>query len=823
MTKASERVEPTEWEWPGTGLAGLIYFGLAAAFFLPAFLPGNHLYGSDYLAAGYFSHEFISERLADGALPKWVPHIYGGVPWFANPGSTYYPFRFVVDLLFAPHRIFAAFYVIQFTLAGIGTYLLARELDVRRWAAFVGGLAFMFTGLVVSYILAGHEGRIIVATFTPLFLFFLHRGVRTGGAAWFGGAALTLGFSLLSFQIQSNYYLLLLGAAWGVFALVRCRVRGPRPLAGRLALGLGAVAAGFLMAAINFLPFLGYVDASPRAGEGRGYEYATSWDMPPAEITGLVLPEQAGLLELYQGANPFKLHMEYVGAVVLLLVVLAAYYGRRDRYVWFFAATAIIGLTFSFGGHTPVYRLYYALLPGTEKFRSPSISFFVVSFALVMIATLGLEALARVRAAAGAGAHRAASGRGRGAGGKTATAQPARAVGARAPGDAAVWLIGAVVGLALIILVLAGGTGTATEHGRALARGAFRLFFVTGLAGATLWAWLGGRLPTRAAVLALTVLTVTDLWIVDRRFFRTVDAPRIMMAPDEVVEFLRGQPERFRVWSLPPMVPGQQEYGGGLRNYLMRFDIDQAGGEHGNQLQSYNQYVGAGETTYVDWHNFMADLQGLVDPSIPTANPRPNFLAGANVRYIVSTIPLPGLPERFRGRTGIVYEVEDALPRAFLVGSAVTAAPPDGGLEVLRSPEFDPASTVVVYEPIEAPLPGTAVSGRARIVAYEPDRVAVNVRADSPALLVLADNFYPGWEATVDGEAAPIHRANHTFRAVPVPAGEHEVVFRFRPAEFYLGAWISLLSFLALIAVVAVVAWRHRTALRSIGAAPAGG
>jgi hypothetical protein len=788
MTKqSSTTADRSDWEWPGGWLALGIYFGLAALYFLPGFLPGNHLYGSDYLAAGYFSHEYISERLAAGALPKWVPWIYGGLPWFANPGSTFYPFRFVVDILFAPHRIFAAFYVIQFTLAGFGTWLLARELGTRRWVAFVGGLAFMFTGLMMSFVLAGHEGRIIVATFTPLFLFFLHRGVRTGGLAWFAGAALTLGFSLLSFQIQSNYYLLLLGAAWGVFAIVAARVRGAGPVTGRVALGLGAVAAGFLLAAVNFLPFLSYVDASPRGGGGRGYEYATSWDMPPSEISGIALPEHAGVLELYRGDNPFKLHTEYVGGVVVLLLVLGLLYGRRDRYWWFFLGTALVGLSFSFGGHTPIYRLYYELLPGTARFRAPSISFFVVSFALVAMATLTLERVARLRERQDDEALRPLS-----------------------------WIVAGVAGLALLVMLVSGGAEG--EHGRAMARGAFRLFLVTALAGAGVWAWAGRRIATPLLAVGLCLVTVADLWSVDRRFFRTVEPPASMMAADDVVDFFRSREEPFRVWVLPAEIQRQQAYAGGLKNYLMRFDIAQVAGEHGNQLQAYNEYLGAGETTYVDWHNFLTDLQGLVDPSAPGGRPSAPFLRAANVRYIVSTIQLPGLPLAYQGRTGLVYEVPDALPRAYLVGDAVTAQAPDGALQVMAAPGFDPRSVAVVYEaPAEglfAPrtLSGEPVAGTAVIETYEPDRVVVRTTADRPALLVLADNYYPGWEARIDDRAAPVQRANHTFRAVPVPAGEHVVTLRFRPTAFYVGAWISLGTFLALLAVAAVAFLRHRRA-----------
>ncbi|NIP82961.1 MAG: YfhO family protein [Gemmatimonadetes bacterium] len=772
-----------EVDWLSWWVAGLLFLGAAIVYFLPAFSAGRQIYGSDYLAGGYTFHEFISRRFAEGALPKWVPYVYGGLPIFANPGSTYHPFRFLGDLLFEPHRIFPVIYVLQFALAGLGAYLLTRELGVRRWIALLTGLAFQFTGLTMSYVLAGHEGRIIVATLTPLVLFLLHRGVRTGRAVWFAGAGLALGSALLSFQIQSSYYLLLLGAAWGIFAIVRTRVRGAGAVTGRVAMGLGAVAIAFLLAAVNFLPFLDYIDQSPRGGDGRGYEYSTSWSMPPAEITGLALPEHAGILDQYQGSNPFKLHTEYVGGVVLLLLLLGLYYNRKDRYWWFFAAAALVALTFSFGGHTPVYRLYYALLPGTRQFRAPSISFFVVSAALVTMAGLALERLATLR-------ERAMD--------DDARLRPARYI-----------LAGAAV-LALL-LVLAAGAGPSDAHGRALSAGALRLAVVTWLAAAVLWAWLRRAVPTLLVLGALAVLTVADLWSVDRRFFETVEGPSIMYAPDDVVDFLRSQPGRDRAWILPGEVVGARSYGGSLRNYLMHHELDQVGGEHGNQLQRYNEFLGAGERTYVDWHNVLGDLRTLVSDGAPMGpRRRPPFLAAGNIRYILSMVELPGLTEVHRGRTGLVYEVPGALPRAYLVAEAIRAPSPDGALERMARPDFDPGRMAVLYEPPPRPLPGGPAGGETTITEYGPDRVVVDARTDRDALLVLADNYYPGWVATVDGDPADILRVNHAFRGVPLSPGEHTVVFEFRPSAVYRGLWLGIGGLFLLVAVGVVDVARHR-------------
>ena len=79
-------------------------------------------------------------------------------------------------------------------------------------------------------------------------------------------------------------------------------------------------------------------------------------------------------------------------------------------------------------------------------------------------------------------------------------------------------------------------------------------------------------------------------------------------------------------------------------------------------------------------------------------------------------------------------------------------------------------------------------------MSYQPDEVVIRARGDRNSMLFLADSYYPGWRATVDGREEEIFRANSLFRAVRVPAGEHTVRFSFEPESFYLGSQISLFT-----------------------------
>jgi uncharacterized membrane protein YfhO len=93
------------------------------------------------------------------------------------------------------------------------------------------------------------------------------------------------------------------------------------------------------------------------------------------------------------------------------------------------------------------------------------------------------------------------------------------------------------------------------------------------------------------------------------------------------------------------------------------------------------------------------------------------------------------------------------------------------------------------------------------VTVDEPERVVVRASADDRALLVLADTWFPGWRATVDGRDAPIVRTDQLLRGVVIGAGAHTVEFRYAPASWRIGWIVSLVTALAL---AAAVVWRRR-------------
>jgi uncharacterized membrane protein YfhO len=84
--------------------------------------------------------------------------------------------------------------------------------------------------------------------------------------------------------------------------------------------------------------------------------------------------------------------------------------------------------------------------------------------------------------------------------------------------------------------------------------------------------------------------------------------------------------------------------------------------------------------------------------------------------------------------------------------------------------------------------------GYVRITHEEPRRVVLQAELAQAGYVVLSDAFVPGWRAEVDGRDVPILPANLMFRAVPVPAGAHQITFLYHPASWVAGAALTLLT-----------------------------
>jgi hypothetical protein len=176
----------------------------------------------------------------------------------------------------------------------------------------------------------------------------------------------------------------------------------------------------------------------------------------------------------------------------------------------------------------------------------------------------------------------------------------------------------------------------------------------------------------------------------------------------------------------------------------------------------------------------------------------------------------PGLRVVYRGRDGVVYANDRALPRVFVVDRQHTVGSDPAALAAVTAPRFDGRGVAVTQSPVpglpQAAGGATPAGATARLTSYRAQRVQIQATAAKPSLLVLTDSFYPGWKATVDGRSVPVRRVDYLLRGVSIGPGRHTVVFSYQPTSWTIGWVVSLITLLALIAAVAVHLVRRRQA-----------
>ncbi len=791
-------------------IAVLVFFLLPLVFYYKYLFGNNMLYGTDWLGAGgYAIREFMARYIsAHGWIAYWMPAILSGQPtgaaFFAD---LFYP-TLLARLVLPVHVVWTWTFVFHLSLAGLGTYLFVRELRTGVIPAFLAGVAYMFAGSLVTLTFAGHDGRLIGSALLPLALFFLHRGMTRQKFAYFVLTGLILGLQLLSGHIQKVYYTGLVLTAYFLFQLINLVRQTRYAAAGLKLVGFFLFSLGFAAAlcAVQYLPIMQNMPYASRGSE-RGYEYATSWSLPIIETLDLISPRFSGGLDAYWGKNPFKLHSEYLGILPLLCALIAVFRRWKDRFTRFFTFSFLATLLLAWGGNTPLYYIPYYLFPGVSKFRGPAMIFFACAFSIVVLAGLGLDYLFRQLQ------DRTAAGK---------AIQPAL-IGSSA--FTLLLLLFAALREPMLALLRSGTVQTENKlaalsaHYPALVNG-FLLASVFAIGGFLLiWLLSRGLLrPLSFSVLAACLMVLDigislRLWDSEKGYIRGTARPAEYFAPDEVCAFLQNDTTLYRVLPL--------NYERSDDGILMLNGIHSTGGQMPNPLQSYQDFIGAGSSVLFAAGNLL----------------QPNFMNLANVKYII-TVPLPenvsGYDQRtqdiiaqlrayfsqprfipvFQGRRYAIYENLSCLPRAFLVSGYELLPGKDEVISRLMDPGFDPARTALLYDNPGFTSPPDSFFGSAEITQYDCNAITVHYRSSTPALLILSENYHPDWKATVDQKPVPVLRAYHTFRAVPVPAGEHVVSFRYDARWYTLGG-IATLASLVFLALTLIVWWLgNRTSRR---------
>jgi hypothetical protein len=227
-----------------------------------------------------------------------------------------------------------------------------------------------------------------------------------------------------------------------------------------------------------------------------------------------------------------------------------------------------------------------------------------------------------------------------------------------------------------------------------------------------------------------------------------------------------------------------------LGDALMHHGIRGVLGYHGNELGRYQELYGKNE-----------GFQSVANP---------NFWSLANARYFYTNAPgvpfqgaklVAGPVRNAAGTMTYLYELPGDHPAAWVTPMMVKLDDPTAKATVLN-PLFDvkrvaifDSSAAVQAQPVNSPLPEPVPFG-VTVSKYAPGDIALELDGPAPAgsALVVSENYYPGWTATVDGKPLTVSRVDFTLMGIALPTGAKKVTLHFDSAPYHTGKLLTLLA-----------------------------
>jgi hypothetical protein len=316
------------------------------------------------------------------------------------------------------------------------------------------------------------------------------------------------------------------------------------------------------------------------------------------------------------------------------------------------------------------------------------------------------------------------------------------------------------------------------------------LLFILLTAG-LLWAFVAGKLSKKYVFVILPVLILADMWPVNKRYLNnddfdrknTVEKPYKATVADQAI--LKDKTTYYRVFNLT------EDLDKSARTSYFHKNL---GGYHGAKLRRYQEMIDL---------PLSAERGKLVDALVKEeATPESIFAVMRNMPAI----------NMLNTRYVIFNNDAEPIMNPYALGNAWFVK----GVKVVQNADEEiaaldglaPDSIALVDKRFQDYLDSHAIQpgpkGKIELTKYHPNQLNYNYEASSDQLAVFSEIFYEkGWNAYLDGRKVPHIRVNYVLRGMVLPAGKHELEYRFEPKSYYTGQNISLVSslFILLLAV----------------------
>ncbi|MBI2621379.1 MAG: YfhO family protein [Candidatus Levybacteria bacterium] len=678
----------------------------------------------------------VIDSFKSGNFPLWNPYAFSGTPLLANYQSAVLSPLNLLYFTFPFNDAWSISILLQPLLASLFMFLYLKSIKRSEFASTVAAIAFGFCGFIASWMMYGTLGFAIL--YLPASLFAIEKFYATKKWQYLALLSISLPLSFFSGHFQTSLYFLIFVFLYSFFKFL---TKKDKRLFG---FTFFSMILGLMMASLQLLPSIEFYLNSPRQTI-----YSISEIIPWAYIATFFAPDFFG--------NPvtrndwFGHYIEwnaYIGLIPLLLGFYA--FRKKDTYVYFFGLMSLVVLFFAF--KSPIQDLLLALKVPVLSTSAAGRIIVLFSFSAAALSSFGVDHLLED-------------------------------IKQRKFKLIFLW-----VGLMLLIFGLLWSL----------------ILFKIYLPPENIHiAFSNLRLPT-AILGAFLLLLFFSMAFKSKKIALLLPLGLIALVSFDMLRFsLKWMPFEDKKLIFPSVTLSE-----GVKRVAPQDRIIATFGNEGSgilkiastegydplYIESYGEFVRSAEEG-----GYKAPERSVVRFPRVSRNSEKllNFLG---VRYLVHkkadsftpwTYPYWDYPQKdFK----LIYEDEKyqvfdnlaALPRTFAVGRYKVISDKEKAIEEIYKEETDLSEEVILSgEPINTIEEDE--NPQISIVAYSPNLVRIQTQTNKDSILVLTDPYYPGWKAFIDNKKTRILVADHAFRAIELPKGEHIVNFIYSPESVKVG------------------------------------
>lgn len=827
-------------------IAILAFVILSFAYFFPADIEGRILFQHDSVAgvgAGQEATEYLQRT---GERTRWTNSIFGGMPTYQMSPSydSTKPLQWVEKI----YQAYLPSYVVLTFIMMLGFYILLRAFGVSAWLSALGGVIWAFSSYFFILIPAGHIWKFVTLAYIPPTIAGIVLAYRKkyllGGII----TALFIALQIQSNHIQMSYYFMfvILFFVGAYFEDAYKKKELPHFFKASAVLALAAIV-GVCINLSNLYHTYEYsketmrgkselkqetpAAADNQTSSGLDRDYITHWSYGIGETLTLLVPNAKGgssaaplaqseaamekanptygslysQLTQYFGDQPWTAGPVYVGAFVVFLFILGCFIVKGPL-KWALLGATIFSILLSWGknfmGLTDFFIDY---VPMYDKFRAVSSILVIAEFTIPLLAIFALKEILDKPDVLKLKENRT------GVIVTLALTAGVTLILAVAPGIFFSSFIPAqemaALQQALPAEHLAPVVTSLKEMREAiLTSDAWRSFFIIVVGCLLLFLYQQQKLRASLTVAGIALLCLIDMWTVNKRY---LNDEKFVPKSEKTEAFTKTQTDEI-ILQDTALSYRVLNFVGFPNNTFNENNTaywhKSVGGYHAAKLRRYQEMIDRHITPEMqETYKEVATAGGAMD-SVDASKFR--VLNMLNTKYFI-------FPAGDKGQT-VPIENPYAYGNAWFVDKVEYVNNANEEIDALNT--INPAQTAVVDVKFKDQLKGVTEAFKdslstIQLKSYDANRLVYDVSSPKDGVVVFSEIYYPGWQATIDGQPVDIARADYILRAMNVPAGKHTIEMWFDPQSLHLTENIAYASLALLLIGVMVLMWSNRKKL----------